>query len=117
MSTHYNTPGYQRLWGYFGLSYSSWVTLPRVLMHEMPSAWQDKMAGLLEEFDETFPDFTGELQLYVNATGKNGKYAALPEHLNNYRHPNYEKIDALRRKSVEDITEEDMKSIGLTTDD
>ena len=43
--------GYDRLWNYFGLSYASWLTMPRVLMHEMPDSWQLKMAKLLEEYD------------------------------------------------------------------
>lgn len=47
-----NKKGYDALWNWFGLSRSSWLTLPRVLMHEMPDDWQRKMAKLLEEYDE-----------------------------------------------------------------
>jgi len=45
--------GYDKLWSWFGLSYASFLTLPRVMMHEMPDEWQGKMADLLEEWDST----------------------------------------------------------------
>jgi hypothetical protein len=47
-------PGYNRLWLWFSISRTGWVTLPRVLIHEMPDDWQDRMAALLEEYDRTF---------------------------------------------------------------
>ncbi len=46
--------GHDRLWAWFSLSYASFLTLPRVMMHEMPDEWQDKMAALLEEWDDTW---------------------------------------------------------------
>lgn len=33
--------GENALWLWFGLSRASWLTLPRVLMHEMPDEWRD----------------------------------------------------------------------------
>lgn len=39
-------PGYDALWGWFGLSRASFLVLPRVLMHEMPDDWQLRMAAL-----------------------------------------------------------------------
>lgn len=53
---HEAQSGYARLWGWFGLSRASFLTLPRVLMHEMPDDWQKRMAVLLEEYGETFPN-------------------------------------------------------------
>lgn len=34
---------------YFGLSYASWLVLPRLSLQEMPFTWQAKMVALLEE--------------------------------------------------------------------
>jgi len=86
--------GYDRLWGWFGLSYASFLVLPRVLMHEMPDEWQDKMTSLLEEFDKTFPN-QPEIGTTVRAT-KNGKLIEMPKYLINYRHPDYGQINKLR---------------------
>jgi cation transport regulator ChaB len=49
-----NLSGSDRLWLWFSLSYANFLTLPRALMHQMPEEWQDKMAELLEEFDDTY---------------------------------------------------------------
>jgi hypothetical protein len=86
--------GDQRLWGWFGLSRASWLTTPRVLMHEMPPEWQGQMANLLEQFDEAFPSWCNQ-QLYVTAK-KGGKFATLPEALCNYRHPQRGDIEQYR---------------------
>lgn len=40
------------LHGWFGLSYTAFVVMPRVAMMQMPK-WQQKMAELLHEYDET----------------------------------------------------------------
>jgi hypothetical protein len=87
--------GYDNLWGWFGLSYSSFLTMPRVLMHEMPDEWQSKMAGLLEEYDETFRHWPSGMGTRVQVT-INGKMVKTPEWLINYRHPNFEKIRELK---------------------
>lgn len=39
---------------WFGLSYSSYQVLPRVLMQSMPVAWQRQMVGLLEQLRDAF---------------------------------------------------------------
>jgi len=44
--------GYDRLWNWFGLSRATFITLPRAMCHEMPDGWQERMAALLEEWDE-----------------------------------------------------------------
>ncbi len=80
------------LW--FGLSYASWLTLPRVLMQEMPEEWQKKMALLLHEFGDTSPnqpDFGTRVQLTIN-----GKLTKTPGWLLNYRRPDRAMIDSLR---------------------
>lgn len=89
-------PGYDALWGWFGLSRAGWLTIPRVLMHEMHDDWQARMAALLYEYYETFPnqpDFGTRVQL---TTTLSGKLTRGPDWLNNYRYPDYAAIEELR---------------------
>jgi hypothetical protein len=88
--------GHQRLWGWFGLSYASFLTLPRVLMHEMPDDWQGKMADLLEEYDATFD--TSSLPNTTVRAVREGKLVEMPEFFKKYRRPEYEEIAACKRK-------------------
>lgn len=39
---------------YFGLTYASYLTLPRVLLQEMPADWQDQFIGLLETLNAAY---------------------------------------------------------------
>lgn len=87
--------GYQRLWGWFGLSRASWLTMPRVLMHEMPDDWQERMAQLCEEWDEAW-DSSEMPEPHVQARAGN-KFCKWPEWLLNYRHPEKNKIEQLRK--------------------
>ena len=89
---------------WFGLSYASWLTLPRVLMMDMPKEWQDKMATLLTEYEDTFtnqPDMGTRVQAI-----KNGRLIAMPEWLLNYRRPDKEMIN----KTKEPFTFEEVKN-------
>lgn len=83
-------PGYDRLWLWFGLSRASWLTMPRSFMHEMPDEWQDKMAALLEEWDDTWD--TQEMPDPEVSARRGGKYTKWPEFVSNYRHPDRAKI-------------------------
>ena len=87
-------PGRDALWHWFGSSYASYLTLPRVLMHDMPDEWQGKMAALLEEYDETFPN-KPNIGTRVQTT-QAGKLIKTPEWLINYRYPDRAAIDRLR---------------------
>lgn len=87
--------GYDRLWLWFGLSRATWLTMPRVMMHEMPDEWQNKMAELLEEWDNTWDGC--EMPEPSVAAKKDGKFTKWPSFLLNYRHPNKEAINKLRR--------------------
>ena len=91
--------GGQRLHQWFGLTYASWLTLPRVVMCEMPDEWQLKMAKLLEEMNETFSDPFGLMpEITVRARDRNsGKLVKMPEFLCQYRYPDYKMIDKLKR--------------------
>ncbi len=88
-----------RLHTWFGLSYASFLTIPRVLMQEMPNEWQEKMAELLEEYDETFDtsDIGINSTKVMAVNGKN-KFTKMPEQLLNYRHPDINFIEQLKIK-------------------
>lgn len=86
------------LWTWFGLSYASFLVLPRVLMHEMPIEWQDKMAALLHEYDETFDTSSVCHSVTVNAKDNNNRFMKIPEYILNYRHPERDEIAKLRIK-------------------
>lgn len=88
--------GHDRLWGWFGLSYASFLVLPRVLMHEMPDEWQAKMAKLLEEYDERFD--TGSLPgCKVQAVTVENKFRSWPDWVLNYRRPDRAAIADLQK--------------------
>lgn len=93
---HEAQSGKDRLWGWFGLSRAGGLTMPRVLMHEMPDGWQKRMAVLMEEFNEEFPNWSDQ-QLYVTAK-KGGRFEQLHEWLCNYRHPDKGAVDAARAR-------------------
>lgn len=86
--------GYEKLHGWFGLSYASWLTMPRVLMQEMPDEWQGRMAALLWEYGDAYPnqpDMGTRVQTVVN-----GRLVKPPEWLIKYRHPDYSKVEEMR---------------------
>jgi hypothetical protein len=88
--------GHDALSFWFGLSYASFLTLPRVLMEAMSDEWQGKMAALLNEYDDTFdrlPSYGTRVQVL-----KNGKMTKTPEWLINYRRPDPEVIESFKRK-------------------
>ncbi|AFH95192.1 hypothetical protein S70_16900 [Providencia stuartii MRSN 2154] len=85
------------LWDWFGLSYASFLVIPRVLMHEMPTEWQDKMAVLLHEYDETFDTSSVINSVSVSGRDSDGKLAKLPDYILNYRRPDREAIEKLKR--------------------
>lgn len=90
---HYDSDALQ-CW--FNLSYASWLTLPRVLMQAMPLEWQDKMAALLNEYDEAFPN-QPDIGTRVQVT-QDGKLIKTPDWLIDYRRPNFEAIEKLRSR-------------------
>lgn len=88
--------GHQRLWGFFGLTHTSWLVLPRVLMHEMPADWQGRMTDLLEEMSAAFPNAPGiETQITMK---KHNRFIPMPSWLN-YRHVERNVVDSFKRSS------------------
>lgn len=74
------------LW--FGLSHAAFLVMPRVAMMEMPKEWQEKMAELLNQYDETIDTSAfGVKGCRVQALTGEGKLMKMPEELLNYRHP------------------------------
>jgi hypothetical protein len=87
-----------KLQEWFELSYASFLVLPRVLMQEMPDEWQEKMADLLNEYEDTFD--TSDIGIdgtRVQAI-KNNKLIKMPIELLNYRHPDRDFINSIRIK-------------------
>lgn len=81
---------------WFGLSYSSFLVMPRVAMELMPEDWQEKMAELLNQYDETIKtDAFGVKSCSVHVKGADGKAMKMPDELLNYRHPTRETKAAL----------------------
>lgn len=92
--------GYAALRFWFGFSRASWLTLPRALMQEMPDEWQAKMAALLEEWDAQW-DIPESLAYETSVSAKrDGKFASWPDLLVNYRHPDLNGIEAMRKGSL-----------------
>jgi len=107
--------GHTALHCWFGLSYASFLTLPRVLMYEMSDEWQGRMAALLKEYDETFTKLP-DISTTVRCT-RRGKLIPFPDWLLNYRYPKRDVIDAFRAASLERITgEEGYRGDDITKD-
>ncbi|UXY12036.1 hypothetical protein N7922_05780 [Kosakonia sp. ML.JS2a] len=87
------------LW--WGLSYASFLVMPRVAMQLMPEEWQEKMAELLNQYDEAInTDAFGVKGCRVQALGDNGKLMKTPPEILNYRHPSRETKAALKKEAV-----------------
>lgn len=83
----------QDVHGWFGLSYSSYLVLPRSLMQEMPAAWQHAMVALLERMHEEFPEeFSGYAVFKRDRDA--GRFVKDP--LRNYRYPSQTAIERAR---------------------
>lgn len=89
-------PGHAALWRWFGLSRAAWLTLPRVLMHAMPDAWQARMAQLLDEYSDTWTNMPDHY-VRVSITNAHGRKLAFPAWLIDYRHPDRQALEKLRR--------------------
>lgn len=86
------------LHAWFGLSYAAFLVMPRVAMMQMPETWQEKMAELLNEYDEVINTSAfGVSGCRVNAVAASGRLMKMPPELLNYRHPSPETKSALMR--------------------
>jgi hypothetical protein len=73
---------------WFGLTYASYLVLPRSVMQSMPVEWQRRMVALLEEADEQLGRHYGENEYDVRLV-KDGRRVADP--LADYRHRRLER--------------------------
>ncbi|MBA8886100.1 hypothetical protein FHW12_000291 [Dokdonella fugitiva] len=86
--------GYAALWLWFGLSRAGWLTMPRVLLHEMPDDWQRRMAELLNEWSDAWPN---QPDVVPHVSFKcAGKFVKGPGWISNYRYPDRAAINELR---------------------
>lgn len=91
--------GHSALWLWFGLSRSAWLTLPRVMVHEMPDEWQAQMAKLLGEWDVVYQN-KPNLDTCVTIR-RNGRMCKMPAYLTNYRHPDVAIIEAMKLQTYD----------------
>lgn len=87
--------GHYELSRWFGLSYASFLTMPRVFMEAMPDEWQGRMAELLFEYDRAFPN-QPDLGTRVQITDGDGHLIKTPRWLIEYRRPDRDAVDACR---------------------
>lgn len=88
--------GHHKLHSWFGLSYASFLTIPRVFLQEMPDEWKGKMSDLLEEYDEVFcnpPDVGFRVQITVD-----GKMVKTPDWVN-YRYPRFKVLNGFKART------------------
>lgn len=84
--------------GWFGLSYASWLVLPRVVMEAMPQEWQARMVDLLREIDSTYDWLPRNSSPHVVFRDSLGYYASIPRELSQYRWPDREWLDRIKVK-------------------
>jgi len=88
--------GKDELHSWFGMSYASWLTIPRSFMQEMPDEWQGKMAQLLKEYNNTFDQTQVEVDEVIVIGRKEGKNCKIPEWVSKYRHSDRNKINSIK---------------------
>lgn len=96
----YTLSGYDELWR--EMSYTGWLTMPRVLMHEMPDDWQRKMSELIREYDDTFGSNIPE-QYWCDTEvrlKKDGKYIKTFEWITNYKYPDKEMFNSWKSNAA-----------------
>jgi hypothetical protein len=71
----------------FGLTYASFLVLPRLLMENMPWGWQKDMVDLIEQLNEKF-DWEKPGGMSVVFKDKNGKFTETDRNLCDYRRGN-----------------------------
>lgn len=81
------------LW--FELSYAQYLTIPRSILEAMPEDWQHKMTNLLVELDNTFDWRPKEGRYWVKLKDGKGRYVV--DCLMQYRHPDFEYIQSLKK--------------------
>jgi hypothetical protein len=73
------------MWDWFGLTYSSYLVLPRTLMCGMPQEWQQRMVAMLEEMREVYDSDQIKDDYSVQLRCDRGRFSKDP--LANYKYP------------------------------
>jgi hypothetical protein len=76
--------GRSPMWDWFGLSYSSYLVVPRVLLCGMPTEWQRQFAALLDRSDEIYDCSQINDTYTVLLRGERNQFVKDP--YRNYRH-------------------------------
>lgn len=94
---------------FFGLSYSSYLVLPRTLLQSMPHEWQARLVALLEEAQAATrgTEAEGALGTYmVRLTGERNRFRHDP--LANYeRGRRHLELNAYRERTAEEVARDD----------
>ena len=78
----------------FGLTYASFLVIPRLLMENMPWGWQMDMVDLIKEFSKKYIWEIKDQRLVIRMTNQNGGLIAMDKNLCDYKRGNaawYEK--------------------------
>jgi len=73
----------------FGLSYSNYLVMPRTLLQSMPEQWQHDFVTLIDQFNDAFAHVE-QAECYI--------------------------VTAANECTYSDLTDEDMKALGITCD-
>lgn len=79
----------------FGLTYASFLVVPRAVLQAMPVEWQRKFVEMMEELNEKFPweSSLKNVDKFLVQGRYNGKFVSLPSGLTDYRRPNLSWIE------------------------
>ncbi len=71
-------------WSFFGLSYASWLVLPRIALQSMPLKWQVRFFKMVNEIEDTLE--MPKVEGYVVSVKKNNKFirSPFPHYKHNY---------------------------------
>lgn len=69
---------------WFGLSYASWLTIPRSVLQSMPAEWQHRFLMCLEEMDTQCADHGVDLPA-TRVLGAHRGYAPVVKDLGEYQ--------------------------------
>lgn len=80
---------------WFELSYASWLTIPRVLLEDMPGSWQVQFTKLLQEYAERYPK-QPHIGTQVRVTDMRNRLTPTPKWITNYKRPDQSMIQSIR---------------------
>jgi len=94
----------------FGLTKASFLVIPRTVLMDMPTEWQNRMVDLIDELnDATQWENDVNVNLYVTARAKNG-FAKMPRWLSDYKHPGND----MYKHEIEHYTKDKVEKTTVT---